>query len=151
MSAITGPRMETEDNHRTEIRRRTLKQGLVSYEGDRLSLPCLIRDMTTTGAKLHFDRLVRLPETFHLTVPTDGKTYPVEMRWVEGLTCGVQITGPATPSRIRNDQFVVLDRPGSDPEPPSRKAVAEPPQAAAGPNEPVQAARGPRKVFGRRH
>lgn len=135
--------MEAEKNNRAEIRRRTFKEGLVSYEEDRLSVPCLIRDMAEGGAKLRFERLVSLPKTFNLTIPLDGKTYPVELRWMQGTTCGVQITGPARPSRIRHHQVMTPDMPALDSTQPTNRTPPPPEEPKPGPPT------APKKVFGR--
>lgn len=132
---------EVDHNNRKHLRRRTFKEGLVSFNHDELTVPCTVRDKSESGAKLQFEGPVSLPESFFLTIPLDGAKWPAAVEWSKGMTCGVRFTGPAEASSIHNNQFIKPYRPAAD--------VAPPVVAAAAP-EPVKHRTAQKKSFGRR-
>ncbi|MAS03984.1 MAG: hypothetical protein CL534_04730 [Ahrensia sp.] len=105
---------EVEQQDRDHVRHRTLKEGLVSFHHDELTVPCTVRDESEAGAKLQFEGQVNLPESFYLTIPLDGAKWPAEVEWIKGMSCGVRFTGPAEPSNIHHHQFIKAWRPGPD-------------------------------------
>lgn len=138
-----GAMSEEEQIPRGHTRHRSLKQGLVSYHNDDITVPCIVRDLSEGGAKLQFERLVQLPKEFFLNIPLDGAKYPAEVQWTRGQTCGVRFTGPPTRSRHQHHQVIsptgrdaaaaaaTREAPG-DPEPPARGFAAPTPAKAFG-------------------
>jgi hypothetical protein len=55
-----------------------------------LELGGTVRDLSTGGAKLAFGSIPKLPDTFELQIPSQGKAHDVELRWQRGLQVGVQ-------------------------------------------------------------
>ena len=51
---------------------------------------CTVRDLSVGGAKLAFGTLPKLPASFELCIPSQGKAHQVEVRWQRGLQLGVQ-------------------------------------------------------------
>ena len=132
---------EAEHNNRKHLRHRILKEGLVSFHHDELTVPCTVRDKSESGAKLQFAGPVSLPESFFLTIPLDGAKWPAEVEWIKGVSCGVRFTGPAEASGIHNNQFIKPYRPAPDAVP-QADAAAAPAQTA---HQPIH-----KKPFGRR-
>ena len=54
---------------RTAARFRVLKGGLVAIDGG--SIPCTVRNMSSTGAAVEFAQAVDLPPTFTLVIERD--------------------------------------------------------------------------------
>jgi len=54
---------------RTAARFRVLKGGLVAIDGG--SIPCTVRNMSSTGAAVEFAQRVDLPATFTLVIERD--------------------------------------------------------------------------------
>ncbi|MER2194483.1 PilZ domain-containing protein [Methylobacterium brachiatum] len=67
-------------NRRDGERRDVLIPATIQYpDGD--SVPCIVRDMSPTGAMLSVSRRHRLPLTFTLAVPGHDTSYPVRRVW----------------------------------------------------------------------
>jgi PilZ domain len=71
-------------------RHRANKPATVEYGG--LEQPCVVRDISITGAALEFPNLVRalrLPERFYLIVPEDGLRLRCRIVWQREFRMGV--------------------------------------------------------------
>ncbi len=53
-------------------RRRVLKSGVVAYNNRHLTVPCAVRDISETGARLRVDAPLQVPER----APTDPDLRP---------------------------------------------------------------------------
>ena len=71
-------------------RRRAFVPGKVVVEHPPFTGYCTVRDLSTGGAKLAFGAIPKLPDTFELQIPSQGKAHEVELRWQRGLQVGVQ-------------------------------------------------------------
>jgi PilZ domain len=75
---------------RIAARHRVNKPATVEYGG--LKQPCLVRDISVTGAALEFSdliRVMRLPERFKLIVPEDGLRLRCRIVWHRDYRMGV--------------------------------------------------------------
>lgn len=75
-------------------RRATTRFATIILEnGERI--PCVIRDLSATGAKLGVARRFQLPERFLLQVKGREPAFPVQRAWQRGDHAGVQVAvGP---------------------------------------------------------
>ncbi len=71
-------------------RRRAFVPGKVVAESPPFTSYCTVRDLSPGGAKLAFGTIPKLPDTFDLHIPSQGRTHEVELRWQRGLQVGVQ-------------------------------------------------------------
>jgi hypothetical protein len=74
---------------RTSPRLRSFLKGRVIFNGGQNSLDCLIRDMSTTGARLELSESVTLPDRFDLYLPHRDETSKVHIQWRRGAQLGV--------------------------------------------------------------
>ena len=81
---------ETVVEKRTEHRRRGLLRGSVVYGGGRSSMDCVVRDLTTAGARLRFSDPVVVPPIFELRLIERGERHPAHKVWVRDLDMGVE-------------------------------------------------------------
>jgi hypothetical protein len=75
---------------RIATRHRVNKAAAVEYGG--LKQPCIVRDISDTGAALEFSDLIRamrLPERFNLIVPDDGLRLACRIVWHREYRMGV--------------------------------------------------------------
>ena len=63
-------------------------------------IPCVLRDLSQTGAKLAVSRRYRLPATFYLVVHGREVAFPVRRAWQRGDFAGVMLAA-ASPSEAR--------------------------------------------------
>ena len=69
-------------------RYRLSKVAQIDYGGDKT--PCIIRDLSVTGAAIEFSDLsARVPEAFTLVVPEDKLKLPCRVVWRSGYRMGV--------------------------------------------------------------
>jgi hypothetical protein len=74
---------------RTSPRLRSFLKGRVLFNGGQNSLDCLIRDMSSSGARLELSASVTLPDRFDLYLPHRDETCKVYIHWRRGNQLGV--------------------------------------------------------------
>ncbi len=82
------------DDNRTSPRRRALKAGVVSFNGGNMTLPCVVRDISETGAKLKVDTGRHPPDQFQLQIELDGLVASCTVVWRDEQHIGVEFTEP---------------------------------------------------------
>ena len=78
-----------DDNKRISPRLRSFLKGRVIYNGGQTNLECLIRDISSTGARLEFSSSVTLPDRFDLYLPHREETWKAHIQWRRGEEIGV--------------------------------------------------------------
>ena len=58
-------------------------------------IPCVLRDLSLTGAKLAVSRRYRLPAVFCLVVHGREVAFPVQRAWQRGDFAGVMLVTPS--------------------------------------------------------
>jgi hypothetical protein len=71
-------------------RRRMLKSGKIAYSDRHVTIECMVRDMSATGARLKVDGSVSAPDTFELLIPLDGLEANCEVVWRAGIELGIR-------------------------------------------------------------
>jgi PilZ domain len=71
-------------------RRRMLKSGKIAYADRHVTVECLVRDISATGARLRVEGSVSAPDTFELLVPLDGLEANCEVVWRAGADLGIK-------------------------------------------------------------
>ena len=86
---------------RSTPRLRSFLKGRVLFNGGQNSLDCLIRDISSTGARLEVSANVTLPDRFDLYLPHRDETCKVHSQWRRGSQLGVAFdhieSAPAAP------------------------------------------------------
>ncbi|AWN42771.1 PilZ domain-containing protein [Methylobacterium durans] len=75
-------------------RHETMRLATIILE-DGEQIPCMIRDMSVSGAKLGVARRYQLPETFMLTIAGRNLTCRVQRAWRRGDFVGVSLLAAA--------------------------------------------------------
>jgi len=83
----------TEEEHRETQRHRTLKSGLIVFNGGRSTIECTIRNMSEGGAQLNVAGVVGIPDTFVLQL-SDKSTRNCAIVWRRTTELGVKFEGP---------------------------------------------------------
>lgn len=79
-----------EGDNRRAMRRRTLKSGIIAYNGRFATLSCTVRDISSTGARLRVEGTMNAPDTFELIVQIDGLEASCEVVWRKDHEVGVR-------------------------------------------------------------
>jgi hypothetical protein len=77
------------DEKRTSPRLRSFLKGRVVFNGGQTSLECLIRDVSSAGARLELSASITLPDRFELYLPHRDTTSKVHVQWRRGSQLGV--------------------------------------------------------------
>ena len=67
-----------------------LLRGTIVFDSGAMSLECVVRDLTTEGAKLVCSEHVTIPERFDLVVPRWKAPRACRIVWVDVGRCGVE-------------------------------------------------------------
>jgi hypothetical protein len=78
------------DEARMAPRRRMLKSGKIAYADRHVTIECMVRDMSATGARLRVEGSVTAPDTFELLVPLDGLEANCQVVWRAGTDIGIK-------------------------------------------------------------
>ncbi|MCJ2005580.1 MAG: PilZ domain-containing protein [Methylobacterium sp.] len=90
--------------NRNEVRQRVFLKGRILFNNGSSSMDCLVRDFSSTGARLVLSETATLPEMFDLFIPQKERTYRSAMRWRRadgvGITFAVETpkAAPAVPA-----------------------------------------------------
>jgi hypothetical protein len=83
--------------HRREIRQRTFLKGRIIFNKGASSMDCLVRDLSSTGARLALSETTTLPENFELYIPQKERTYRATLCWRRADGIGIAFTDEAAP------------------------------------------------------
>jgi hypothetical protein len=75
--------------HRSEARVRAILKGEIRYDNGLRSTPCVIRDLSATGARLELPGDLALPDHFDLYIEKKNQTRPAIMKRKRGLEVGI--------------------------------------------------------------
>jgi hypothetical protein len=82
------PRIE----RRSERRRRSLLTGLLKFNRDFCVLECVVRDVSSGGARLRFGGdTIPVPTQFDVMVGEGGDWQPAEIRWRGATEVGIAL------------------------------------------------------------
>lgn len=77
------------ENRRGQVRRLVIIRGTILYNEGKSTIPCRLRDISETGAKLELEQQQLLPHTFHLQI-RDMPPLLCKLRWAKDLRVGVE-------------------------------------------------------------
>ncbi len=115
-------RMKPPRDPRSAPRRKQLKSGIIAFHERHSTLPCIVREISDSGARLEVDQ-AHVPDTFELIIELDGLEADCAVMWRRGQRLGVRFTAPP---RIRPPRRVQVVRPTLAPDKPTlrKKPVA---------------------------
>jgi hypothetical protein len=96
----------TEHEMRCKARRRTLKAGIIAFQSRHATLPCTVRDLSATGARLRVDASHIAPDGFDLIIELDGLEAPCRVVWRHDKEIGVIFTSLPRACAPRRAQVV---------------------------------------------
>lgn len=77
-------------DRRPVSRKRSFLSGIVSYGDGAYSFRCAIKNVSPTGARLHFDTANNLPARFWLLNLHDRTAHQVRVAWANATEAGVE-------------------------------------------------------------
>lgn len=99
------------NDRRSAQRRRTFYRGTIVHPNRGVSSDCIVRDVSTGGARLELQGDILLPEMFELTVPQlDYTLRPVRVMWTRGRDVGVRFDHAMAVSAGADGDAALADR-----------------------------------------
>jgi hypothetical protein len=83
---------------RVSTRQKSLLRGRILYNNRRNSVDCVIRDISSQGARLVFSDAVTVPDVVDLYIPHKEQTLRAEVHWRNGEEVGVAFSKAAAPA-----------------------------------------------------
>lgn len=87
-------------------RRRVLKAAVIAYADRHCTMPCAVRDISASGARLRVDNPLQVPDTFELLIELDGLEADCEVVTRKSSEVGVRFLGPPRQAPPRRAQVV---------------------------------------------
>ena|ERR1700733_13604671 len=78
-----------ENELRTSSRQRTVLRGCVYYNNRSAAADCLVRDVSSRGARLELSENVVIPDLIELYIPKRQETFRARVKWRRGNDVGV--------------------------------------------------------------
>jgi hypothetical protein len=104
-------------DHRAS-RSKVLKGAHAAFNHEFSAIPCTLRDVSATGARVIFEGGWFVPDRFTLHVDIDGYKIECERVWQKGSECGVRFVGEKIITGKARQQ-VLTPEPPSDTIPPA--------------------------------
>lgn len=108
---------------RGTARSRVLKSGTIAFGGRQSTLPCTVRDISATGARLRTENPLIVPDTFELLIDLDGLEADCKVIWRRNAEVGVKFIGEPRKAAPKRRQTVIATTPHMRPSL-RRKAIA---------------------------
>lgn len=99
------------DEARAAARRRTLKAGVVAYSDRHVTVPCIVRDISATGARLRIEGSVTAPDTFELIISLDGLEADCQVVWRKATDLGVRFLAAPRMVAPKRTQTISYSKP----------------------------------------
>ncbi len=80
---------------RISSRQKSFLRGCVYFNNRRSAFDCLIRDISSTGARLIFSGTVSVPDVVDLYIPQKEQTLSAQVQWRHGDEVGVAFANAA--------------------------------------------------------
>ncbi len=74
---------------RESPRHKCFLRAFVYFEGHGTAVDCVVRDISDSGARLHFSKPLAVAELLDLHIPIKGQSFHAEKRWHDGDEIGV--------------------------------------------------------------
>ena len=81
-------------DQRRSVRMKTFLKGRISFNGGASTMDCLIRDLSSVGARLELSQTSAIPEVFELYVPNRDRTLRATLCWRRDNGVGVTFDAP---------------------------------------------------------
>jgi hypothetical protein len=78
-----------EEEHRRQVRRRTLKAGKIIFNHHLSVIDCTIRNLSDGGALLEIPNTIGVPDNFELWIDAEKKSRPCRVAWKTATRVGV--------------------------------------------------------------
>lgn len=103
MSSTAAP-----ENQRTATRRRALIAATLRYGGGAVTVDCVVRNISETGAKIAVSEGVMIPQHFEIVIPQLNAVHRAELRWRHAGEAGIAFLDAVDQPRAEADAGLSL-------------------------------------------
>ncbi|MBU1212528.1 MAG: PilZ domain-containing protein [Alphaproteobacteria bacterium] len=93
-------------DRRLAPRRRVLKGAQAVFLNGHCSIPCMVRDISTSGARIKSMHSAHIPDHFQLVIELDGIEVQCEAVWRKSGEIGVRFLAPPSNHQPKRHQVV---------------------------------------------
>lgn len=86
-------------DQRDNRRARCLLSGFAVWDGGHVSVPCLVQDLSTGGARLKIPDTTPVPNRFAFLEATSGRAHAAQVVWRRHPQVGIKFAAPIDLSR----------------------------------------------------
>ncbi len=97
---------DPKEDKRRAPRRRVLKGAIIAYNDRRSTIPCTVRDLSDTGARLRADGSINAPDTFLLIIELDGIEADCKVVWRKSPDLAVTFVSPPRKVPAKRAQII---------------------------------------------
>jgi len=90
---------------RKSTRQKSFLRGCIYFNNRRSATDCLIRDISSTGARLIFSDTVSIPDLVELYIPQKEQTLRARVQWRHGDEVGIAFGALATGRSKRDEEL----------------------------------------------
>jgi PilZ domain len=94
------------NERRGSPRRRVLKGAIIAYGDRKITLPCTVRNLSASGARVRIEAAVSAPDNFILFIEMDGIEVDCEVVNRSGKDLGVKFISPTRAVKPKRTQIV---------------------------------------------
>ena len=98
---------------RRAVRQKSFLRGIIQFNNGRNSADCLIRDITTFGARLVCSDSITTPDVIDVYIPQKEQTFRAHVIWRHGQEIGVAFAQAAASATLPIIRTTSISRPGS--------------------------------------
>jgi hypothetical protein len=85
-------------------------RAFVYFENKGSAIDCIVRDISDTGARLQFSKLLNFSEFVHLHIPAKGQSFRARVMWHDGDEIGIAFHASAKTDSIDISLDTRVDR-----------------------------------------
>lgn len=86
----------TMQDRREHIRGKVIFGAFAKSGGDAPHVPCVVRNISHSGANVEFPAAVTLPDNISIEIPKTGRSFLGKIIWWRGRQAGIAFHGPVT-------------------------------------------------------
>ena len=105
-SSLDGGAEQEKSERRHAARRRVLKSAVCTHVGKHIGVPCSVRDISRSGARLRIEATMAVCKQFELLIEIDGLEAKCDTIWRKGHEMGVRFCAPPRTGRKRRQHVV---------------------------------------------
>jgi hypothetical protein len=97
-------------DHRRARRQRSLLGGKLSFGEGYFTVDCIVRDLSSTGARVKVPEGQMLPPRLYFLELRSGDIHEARVAWRRDREVGLEFTGQGSPANPEAGEYVVLKR-----------------------------------------